>query len=230
MVPNQCVIRRRVLSRSGRLAVAAIFLCVVGTAFAQLQWDRKLVELRASPDEEMVGLSFPFKNAGERPVSILRVAASCGCTTAAVAKRNYAHGERGEVSVVFEIGNRKGFQEKTVLVVTDDPVSPETTLAFRVIILKTVVMTPTVLFWKPGEKTQRSIRIKVFQKEPLNLVKAVCSSPAWRVELHAVKPGREYALDVTPLDPPPGAAGVVTITADSPADFPQLFQARLRIK
>jgi len=221
---------RRGLSCGGWAAAVAVFLCAAGTASAQLQWDRKLVELQASPEEEMVGLLFPFRNAGKHPVSIVKLASSCGCTTVTVAKRDYAPGEHGELAVVFEIGSRTGLQEKTVAVTTDDPVDPETILTFRVTILEPVSITPSVLFWKPGEKTPKRIRIKILRKEPLNLVKAACSSSAWRAELHAVKAGLEYTLNVTPLDPRPEDVGIVTITADSPADSPQLFKARLRIK
>ena len=208
-----------------------ILLCLTATAGAQLKWDRKFADLRASPEDGQVEVRFPFVNSGGYPVTVQKLKSSCGCTTASLAKASYAPGEHGEVVARFEIGNRTGYNEKNVTVTTNDPAAPETVLGFRVYVWKTVLMTPAVLFWKPGEeKTAQTVRIKIVRDEPLNLVRAECSSPAWQAKLQTIKPGREYRVDVTLLDSKPDAAGVVTVVSDSPKEDPQIFRIRLRVK
>ena len=210
----------------------AVLLCLLAPqASAQLKWERTFADLRASPDDTRVEVRFPFVNAGPRTVTIQKLKSSCGCTTASASKASYAPGEHGEVIAVFEIGNRTGLNEKNVRVTTDDPAAPETVLEFHVTIGKTVSMNPAVLFWKPGdEKTSQLIRIKVVRDTPLNLVRAECPSPAWKADLQTVRPGWEYALNVTLLDSKQNPSGTITVVSDTPKDNPQVFHARLRVK
>jgi len=214
---------------------AFIFLATIFAlpqmACAQLQWQRTQAELRASPDDGFVEIRFPFKNGGNYPITVQKLKTSCGCTSASIQKPDYAPGEHGEVLAVFGIGNRVGLNEKKIIVTTDDKSNPETVLGFRVYIWKTAILTPSVLFWKPGdEKSTQKIRIRIVRDDPLNLVKAECSSPAWHSRLQTIKPGREYEAEVTMLDSKLAETGTLTITSDSPTADPQIFHARLRIK
>jgi len=199
-------------------------------AQAQLKWDREFVDLRASPEDGGVDIRYPFVNAGNRPVSVQKLKSSCGCTTATLAKSTYAPGERGEVVARLEIGNRVGFNDKNIVVTTDDPSKPETILAFRIYIWKTVSITPSVLFWKPNDgRVSQTVRIKVVRELALNLVR-VESSPDWQSRLLTLKPGWEYEVKVIRLDSAKESAGVVTVFADTPELDPQIFKIRLRVK
>src|SRR5436309_15173132 len=42
---------------------------------------------------------FPFRNAGNEPLTITDLDASCGCLTPTLAKRTYAPGEGGELTL-----------------------------------------------------------------------------------------------------------------------------------
>ena len=205
-------------------------LCLVCPASAQLKWDRVFVDLRASPEDEGVDIRYPFVNVGKRPITVQKLKSSCGCTTATLSKSTYAPGEHGEVVARFEIGNRVGFNDKSIVVTTDDPATPESILAFRIYIWKTVCMTPSVLFWKPTEgRVTQTVRIKVVRELSLNLVR-VESAPGWQAKLLTLKPGWEYEVKVTRLDSAKETAGVVTVFADTPELDPQIFKIRLRVK
>ena len=210
--------------------LTSVFLGVP-SASAQLKWDREFVDLRASPDDERIEIRYPFKNIGSRPITIKQLRTSCGCTTATLAKMSYQPGEHGVVVALFEIGNRVGFNDKNIEVTTDAPSEPETNLAFRIYIWKTVAVTPKVLFWKPDEvRTSQTIRLRVSQEMSLNLIRAECSSPAWKVDLQTIIPGWEYEVKVTFIDSSKATSGVVTVVADTPELNPQLFKIRLRVK
>ena len=226
------------LNKNQFLVRAVIFLGALNTLFwgvtlasAQLKWEREFVDLRASPEDERVEIRFPFKNEGQKPVTVKKLKTSCGCTTATLSKLTYQPGERGVVVALFEIGNRVGFNDKNIQVTTDDPDEPETNLAFRIYIWKTVTITPSVLFWKPEEvRGTKTIRLRVSQEMSLNLVHVESSSPAWRVELVTVNPGWEYEVKVTRVEASKVTSGVVTVFADTPELNPQFFKIRLRVK
>jgi hypothetical protein len=118
------------------LAFIAIAACL-GTPAARaagLQWQTERVEAAALPGQRVVHAEFPFRNAGDRTVTILSVETSCRCTTADTAKKSYAPGERDAVLVDFTVGANEGVVEKTVTVTTDGPEPGPFVLALRVTI------------------------------------------------------------------------------------------------
>ena len=212
-------------------ALLAFSPIIASTASGQLKWDNTFVEVNASPEDVDARLHFPFVNAGKYPVNFTAVVPACGCTTAHLDKTSYAPGQRGEIAATFNVAGRFGVQEKSIQVRADDKSEPEKTLRFRVHILQTVQINPTVLMWDASvEKTTRTINIKVVRDQPLNLVRVDVTPPDWKTSLRTIKPGREYCVDVTPINPVQQAVALLTIVSDSPPDNPQTFRAHLRIK
>jgi hypothetical protein len=103
-------------------------------AGAGLQWEREAVEVTARPGQKVVHAEFPFRNAGDRVVTITSVETSCRCTTADTAKKSYAPGERDAVLVDFTVGANEGVVDKTVTVTTDGPETKPVVLAMRITI------------------------------------------------------------------------------------------------
>ncbi len=73
----------------------------------------------------VVTYSFKFKNDGKRPLNILKVKTSCGCTTTNLTSKTYKRGKRGSIDVSFNTSGRRGRQHKTITVITNDPKNPE---------------------------------------------------------------------------------------------------------
>ncbi len=65
---------------------------------------------------EVVRHTFRFKNTGEHPLQLLRVKASCGCTTPSYTTEAVAPGAEGTVEVAFDSRGKPGFQNKAVTV------------------------------------------------------------------------------------------------------------------
>lgn len=63
-----------------------------------------------------VSYTFRFKNTGTAPLKLLRVKASCGCTTPSYTEQEVAPGEEGFVQVAFDSSGKLGFQNKAVTV------------------------------------------------------------------------------------------------------------------
>jgi hypothetical protein len=68
---------------------------------------------------EKVSYAFQFSNTGTADLIISNVGASCGCTVPSFPRHPIKPGETGTINVVFDSNNRRGFQNKTVTVLTN---------------------------------------------------------------------------------------------------------------
>jgi len=68
---------------------------------------------------EKVTFSFRFKNTGDGDLIVADVSSSCGCTVPKFTKDPVSPGSEGTIQVTFDSNNRKGFQSKTVTVVSN---------------------------------------------------------------------------------------------------------------
>lgn len=141
-----------------------------GLAEAGLTWDQKQVVLQTEPGVDKVEALFAFKNTGDEPITFSSLEPDCGCTTAAMTQKTFASGETGEIELVFEVGDRRGPQIKRVLVVTDDPEQPRSTLELRVSIRERVRVRPRLLLWAKDEPREpKEVLVTVLGRYPLEV-------------------------------------------------------------
>lgn len=76
-------------------------------------------EAKGNADHEFV-----FTNTSARPIKILSVSASCGCTTPGWSKDPIAPGKTGFIKASFDPKGRPGFFNKTLTVLTDFDANP----------------------------------------------------------------------------------------------------------
>jgi len=62
---------------------------------------------------------FEFTNAGQTPLIISSVQASCGCTTPDYPKQPIKPGERSQIEVVFNTSNQPGMQHKVITMISN---------------------------------------------------------------------------------------------------------------
>ena len=75
---------------------------------------------------EKVTYNFKFKNTGNADLLISKVSTSCGCTAPEYPTTPIAAGKEGFITVSFNSENRKGFQHKTITVLSNT--NPNTTV------------------------------------------------------------------------------------------------------
>lgn len=68
---------------------------------------------------EKVKHNYVFTNTGDQPLMIANVIPSCGCTIPTYSKAPIAPGGKGEISVEFNSANRKGQQNKNIIIVSN---------------------------------------------------------------------------------------------------------------
>ena len=167
---------------------------------AEVTWTQRQHEVRTEPGMQRVERSFAFTNEGEKAVMVTSIKSSCGCTTADLSKTVYAPGESGQVDVVFDLGDRKGKQIKKVVVRTDDPATPVTTLTLNVTIPKLVELSPRLLMWKADESREpKTMEVTLNSVEPIELKGVeVAGDERLKTEIEEVEPGKKYCVKVTP--------------------------------
>lgn len=199
--------RSRCFTRAGgSLAIAAVLLCSTASGEAQLSWTQHTIEQQATAFDGTTAFAFAFTNDGDYPVTITSLASSCGCTTAALAQDRYAPGEDGIIEAIFDIGDRRGPQAKTLTVRTDDPRNPVVTLAVKLDIAEVIELQPRMLLWRKGEpRIAKTAQILVHRPDLLVLENIEATDP-------------DFTLTWNPPPPPEILGSGKEELADAPSD------------
>jgi len=208
-----------------------IFCLCASSAFAQLTWDKTEQTFNATPEDGAVVAKYKFTNTGSKPIKIQSVLTSCGCTTAALAKNEYAPGESGEIDAKFTFSGHTGSQYKRIMVSTSAAPGQPTTLKLNVYIQERVSVAPQVVLWRVGEQpSPKAIQIAIGGDTAVKILSVTSDNPAIKVKLREVNPGKEYEAQVTPDSAAQRASATLIIRTDYPPDNPQTRYAYARIK
>ena len=94
-----------------------------------LEFERTLFDFGRIKRGEVVTASFPFKNSGQGPVSILGVQSPCGCTSVKFERgKIYKPGEKDTIEVSFDSSDFDKPVVKPVIVITNEVRLPNRTL------------------------------------------------------------------------------------------------------
>ncbi len=79
----------------------------------------------------MTKTQFVFTNTGKQMLNIRALRPNCGCTILKLEKNDYAPGESGKIEVEFDATGRKGSQQKSIAVFSNDPAEPTQRLTVK---------------------------------------------------------------------------------------------------
>ena len=207
-------------------------LCAfAGSAFGQLTWENPEQTFNSKPQDESVVAKYRFTNTGKQSLKIENVKTSCGCTTAALTKTEYAPGESGEIEAKFVFSGRTGRQEKAITVSTSAAPQQPTILRLVVNIEEPVKIQPEVVLWRVGDQPEpKTIHVAVADDSPTKIVSVTSDNPSVEVQTTEVKPGKEYEVQVTPANVNQPATATLMIRTDYPLNNPETRYAYARIK
>ncbi|MBA4388488.1 MAG: hypothetical protein C0404_10940 [Verrucomicrobia bacterium] len=185
-------------------------LSLTNAALAQLRWDTRLFEGRASVEDEKLVVDFSFMNHGTRTVNILSVTSTCACVTGAADRTNYPPRHGGAVRVQFDFESRVGPQSKFVTVLTDDPSEPSVRLQVDVQIPEVVRIEPPFSIWDVGgQAAVQTSHVTLLQKG-IKVEGVECSNILFRAEWRQSQSGGGD-ICVTPADTSLRAAGYLDV-------------------
>jgi hypothetical protein len=188
---------------------------LAATAQAGLEWEQKEIKLSVLPTQVAANAVFRFSNTGETPVALGEVHVGCGCLSAKPARRSYAPGERGELTVRFELENRTGPQRKAAYVETDD--GARTELVINCNIPESFAIEPRMLMWRKGDTApSKTARLVNPNPQPIKLSPPTSSLASLPVEMKTIRDGFEYEVVVSRKPSAAPARAVIRIQTAPP--------------
>jgi len=150
--------------------------------------------------------TFYATNVGDADLEITAVNPGCGCTTAGEWDRKIQPGKFGKIPIKFDPSKFNGrVTNKYVSITCNDSVQPLQTLYLHATVWRPIDVQPAHVYFMPveGETTNETRTVKIVSElpEPLTLEAPECTNKAFKLELKAVKPGKEFELRVA-YDPP----------------------------
>jgi len=166
---------------------------------AGLNFEFTSQDVKAEPGAARLQAKFPFTNTSDKKITILSTETECGCTTAALDKKEFAPGESGVITATFEIGSREGAQVKQIRVRASDQSDPHI-LTFKTNIPVFARIQPTFVYWANGEPpaAKKMILEVIDADSPIEKLTASSNNPAIRPEVREVEKGRKFEIIVTP--------------------------------
>lgn len=134
---------------------------------ARIEFDRLEHNFGSIYDTEPVEATFTFTNRGGGLLKISNLHGSCGCTVPALSKNEYAPGETGTIRVVFNPHGRKGPQQTTVTVTTNQESNPISVLTVKSEVLKIVDFDPAyAAFGQLNRGESKTMTVHVIGRTP----------------------------------------------------------------
>ena len=218
------------MKTSSLLALLCSSLLFCGSAGAALTFDPSQVDLHPSITDKTAVAHFKFKNTGDKPVKILSVHPSCGCTTAKLEHDVIAPNETGEIVATFNIGQRTGVQRKVITVTTDDSPQQPTTLTLVANIPQLLQFAPSFVYWTAKDVLNpREITVNVGADYSVEKLTVTSSDKSIATE---VKPGADkktFKIVVKPTESGRPINAQLKIEPDFPKDAPRSFYANVRV-
>jgi hypothetical protein len=188
-----------------RLILLTWAAAAVMAAAAGLDFPNKALECSPGPDENQVIVDFPFSNKTGAALIIREAVPNCGCMTISIkgGKMAYAPGEEGVLRATMDITNLSGDVEKAAAVfLNGDPeIKPSSMLTVRAHIPVLVEVSPKTLRWNIGEKTEpKVLKITMHHDKPIRVLAVNPSKESFLHRLKTIEEGKQYELEITPVD------------------------------
>ncbi|MDB6173958.1 MAG: hypothetical protein JWL59_3269 [Chthoniobacteraceae bacterium] len=180
-------------------AFAAALLVTSFTARAELVWEKKEVQLKATPFDKEVVAHYPFKNEGTEPVKFKAFKGACSCVSITVSTMVVPPGTTGEVTVKFTPEFRIGNQKRPIAVLFDDDKQTKMALYLKVEIPEIIRPDPIFLKWAEGENLgPKTATIVVDEQYPMTDFSVRPINPLWTATITPIENSRNYTLQILP--------------------------------
>lgn len=157
---------------------------------------------------------FKLRNAGQGKLIIGQVMPSCGCTAAKPTKTELAPGESSEIRVTLSTSALSGHSDHTVMIATNDPDHPMTTLTMVGDVRMQVTATPADIDFgrvAHGQAEVREVTLTALKQPGFEVEKIANSNPNIKVERTASAADHGVGLKISLAGTMPVGAFVDTV-------------------
>jgi hypothetical protein len=187
-------------------------------ANGQLKFEKLKDEVVAKPEGGVLRVEFPFKNDGDKPVTISRYDSGCGCLSGKLEgnKKTYAPDEKGVVHMEIDSTNLHGLVEKQLGIwVEGNGEQPAATLSVAITVPDLIKLEPKTLHWNLGEEpVAKTIVVTMNYSEPVRITGLSGTDPQFTEKFKVIEDGRKYEIEVTPSDTATGCLSNFRIETD----------------
>lgn len=194
------------------ILMLAAFSCLRAPLIAELAFETRTIEDSIDADVNNYAFTFKFLNNGGKSVRIENIVTACGCTVAKSDKDLYLPGESGEIKGIFTVGDRTGFQEKEICLMTDDLGQSKIKLLLKVTVRKSMDLKPALLFWEKGAGADKKSVSVAFNN--CEFAGMESDGKNFKAEVSSVqKSKKSLAIEVTPASTENACRGILKIRA-----------------
>lgn len=91
---------------------------------ARIEFEETLFNFGKMEQKSSVTHEFAFKNTGKSNLILRKISSSCGCTAVTPKAKVIAPGQASVIEAIFSSGSRRGRQNKSITIITNDPKNP----------------------------------------------------------------------------------------------------------
>jgi len=171
-------------------------------------------------DRFVIKHTFVVRNLGNAVLEIRKVYPGCGCTVTKLNTTTIKPGGKAELKAQMTLRGRRGLQQKTIRIESNDPVNPRFPLRLKGTVYTMAYLEPSFVVFSnvlPDKPTEKEIRL-VSRKSGVNLSEIRTHSPKIRAELRKEPDGRCVRIVVCTVPPLPAEriSDSITVKTDDP--------------
>jgi hypothetical protein len=215
-----------------QMATVWLPLCFFGLATAdrvsagpRIACAESVFDFGERPETDTVEHVFTLRSEGDRPLEILEVRVTCGCTTGRVSERILNPGGEAQVQATFKLKGRSGPQRQRLHVRSNDPEHREMILTLIGRVQSDLSFKPPMVFFGqlvPESRQSRFADLAVQSNRSVRVLQVSCPAP-WVEATREDAPGGAERIRLRTRPPLPLGLlhTTVEIRTDAP-DFPVL--------
>lgn len=198
---------------------------LLGTAslHAGLVIEQMVITTPCEAGQAVVIAEIPFRVEGQETLRIEKILTSCNCTVGEADAPAYAPNAKGKINLTFTVGERVGFQRKTITIRTSD--GQEHVAFFQTIVPAILKLHPAFLLWRKGSQPEaKAVTIDVALPQSVEVTEVISSAPeAFTTQLTTLEKGKRYTLSVTPKTTDNPLTARLVLKSSFPADDTERF-------
>jgi hypothetical protein len=151
------------------------------------------------PPDKKVSCNYEVINKGTGILRIKEIKPSCGCSDVAIGKWVLAPGEQTFIKVEYNPTGTMGAVQRSVEVISDDPVRPVTTLTFKANVIHDIMPSTTILLFDKiirDGTVASNIRLKSNNEQPVTVTDIKISNASY-ISCNTIKDGNDVVLEVS---------------------------------
>lgn len=191
----------------------------------QISVDETVFDFGERDTGEVVEHTFTLTNHGDGTLLIDKVKTNCGCTVAQISTQSIPPGGKADVILKLNLHLQKGKQNRTALVQSNDPSTPNLKLALVGNAVYRVALNPQrVMFGEFENNDPRTEMLTVKADKtvkPFKVLRTRTSGENVEAEVEVMEPGKEFSvkLKVTPQANVAKFRGWAHLITDHPGEY-----------